>query len=72
MILDRNALSAWSEGLVAVEAFFRAANRLAVPNVVPVFVNALSGPLLKVASPVLAVERVAVDAKSKTKSVLQS
>ena len=39
MILDRNALSAWSEGLVAVEAFFRAANRLAVPNVVPVFVN---------------------------------
>ncbi len=34
MILDTNALSAWSEGLVTVEASFRAADRLVVPSVV--------------------------------------
>lgn len=34
MILDTNALSAWSEGLVTVEASFRSADRLVVPSVV--------------------------------------
>ncbi len=34
MILDTNALSAWVEGLAAVEAAFRSADRLVVPSVV--------------------------------------
>jgi len=34
MILDTNALSAWVEGLAAVEASFRSADRLVVPSVV--------------------------------------
>ena len=34
MILDTNALSAWAEGLPAVEAFLRSADRLVVPSVV--------------------------------------
>ncbi len=34
MILDTNALSAWAEGLDAVEGPLRSANRLVVPSVV--------------------------------------
>ncbi len=34
MILDTNALSAWAEGRVSVEAPLRAADRLVVPSVV--------------------------------------
>ena len=34
MILDTNALSAWAEGVPAVEAPLRAAGRLVVPSVV--------------------------------------
>ena len=34
MILDTNALSAWAEGLTAVEAPFRAADRLVIPSIV--------------------------------------
>ena len=34
MILDTNALSAWAEGLAAVEAPLRTASRLVVPSVV--------------------------------------
>ena len=34
MILDTNALSAWAEGLAAVEAALRSADRLVVPSVV--------------------------------------
>ena len=34
MILDTNAVSAWVEGLAAVEAAFRSADRLVVPSVV--------------------------------------
>lgn len=34
MILDTNALSAWSEGLAAVETPFRSADRLVIPSVV--------------------------------------
>ena len=34
MILDTNALSAWVEGLAAVEVTFRSAGRLVVPSVV--------------------------------------
>ena len=34
MILDTNALSAWAEGLAAVEGALRAADRLVVPSVV--------------------------------------
>ena len=34
MILDTNALSAWAEGLVSVEASFRSADRIVVPSVV--------------------------------------
>ena len=34
MILDTNALSAWAEGLAAVEAPLRSAARLVVPSVV--------------------------------------
>lgn len=34
MILDTNALSAWSEGLAAVKTFFRSADRIVVPSVV--------------------------------------
>ena len=34
MILDTNAVSAWAEGLPAVEAFLRSADRLVVPSVV--------------------------------------
>ena len=34
MILDTNALSAWAEGLAAVEAPLRSAERLVVPSVV--------------------------------------
>ena len=34
MILDTNALSAWAEGAVSVEAPFRSAGRLVVPSVV--------------------------------------
>ena len=34
MILDTNALSAWAEGLAAVEAPFRSADRLIIPSIV--------------------------------------
>lgn len=34
MILDTNALSAWAEGLAAVETSLRTAHRLVVPSVV--------------------------------------
>ena len=34
MILDTNALSAWAEGLAAIEAPLRSADRLMVPSVV--------------------------------------
>ena len=34
MILDTNALSAWAEGLAAVETSLRTATRLVVPSVV--------------------------------------
>ena len=34
MILDTNALSAWAEGLAAVETPFRSAARLVVPSIV--------------------------------------
>ncbi len=34
MILDTNALSAWAEGLVPVEAPLRSAQRLVVPSIV--------------------------------------
>lgn len=34
MILDTNALSAWAEGLAAIEAPLRSADRLVVPSVV--------------------------------------
>lgn len=34
MILDTNALSAWSEGLSTVETYLRSADRLVVPSVV--------------------------------------
>ena len=34
MILDTNALSAWSEGLAVVEPYFRSADRLVVPSIV--------------------------------------
>lgn len=34
MILDTNALSAWAEGLPAVQAPFQAADRLVVPSIV--------------------------------------
>jgi len=34
VILDTNALSAWSEGLAAVKTFFRSADRIVVPSVV--------------------------------------
>ena len=34
MILDTNALSAWAEGLAAVEAPMRSARRLVVPSIV--------------------------------------
>ena len=34
MILDTNALSAWAEGLPAIQAPFQAADRLVVPSIV--------------------------------------
>ena len=34
MILDTNALSAWAEGLTAIQAPFQAADRLVVPSIV--------------------------------------
>ena len=34
MILDTNALSAWAEGILAVEPHLRAADRLVVPTIV--------------------------------------
>ena len=34
MILDTNALSAWSEGLATVETYLRSADRLVVPSIV--------------------------------------
>ena len=34
MILDTNALSAWAEGLIAVEVALRSADRLVVPSIV--------------------------------------
>lgn len=34
MILDTNALSAWAEGLAAIEAPLRSADRLVIPSVV--------------------------------------
>ena len=34
MILETNALSAWVEGINAVEAAFRSADRLVVPSIV--------------------------------------
>ena len=34
MILDTNALSAWSEGLAAIETHLRSADRLVVPSIV--------------------------------------
>ena len=34
MILDTNALSAWAEGLITVEAPLRSADRLVIPSVV--------------------------------------
>ena len=34
MILDTNALSAWAEGLPAVEIYLRSATRLIVPSIV--------------------------------------
>ena len=34
MILDTNAVSAWADGLAAIEAPFRSASRLVVPSIV--------------------------------------